>query len=215
MKAPIISRYRHVTSFMCSLIAGAASQAYAQPPFVETTPVGFVRTEIDAAASSPSVTALSLPLMRSATWRGVASAIDGATVSANLGADRAALINAEPHYIEIQTGGAAGTLIDIGAATNTAITLLEPAAPHVEAGTEIAIRPHSTLTSLFGTGGDIGLITAGTIEEADEVLRFTAYPDPAARFYVNNQAEAWRRFGHGEQEQGAEFFYPGEELTVV
>jgi hypothetical protein len=193
----------------------AVGLPHLQAQSLETTPVGGIVVNVPANTTTATVTAFSLPLIRSAVWHGPATAVSGATLSVALSSATAAIVNATPHFIQIQTGPSAGRLIDVSAASAGSITLYESATPYVAAGNKISIRPHATLGGLLGETNQAGLLGGVSDEVADEVLLSPAFPDPFAKFYFNTTREGWRMSTDADQEQAGVIFYTGEEVTLV
>jgi hypothetical protein len=170
---------------------------------------------VPAKTNTSTVTAFSLPFIRSAVWQGPATAVNGATLSVALSSATAAIVNATPHFIQIQTGPSAGRLIDVSAASAGSITLYESATPYVAAGNEISIRPHATLGGLLGATNQAGLLGGVSAEVADEVLLSPAFPDPFAKFYFDTTGEGWRLSTDASQDQAGVIFYTGEEVALL
>lgn len=181
---------------------------------VATVPVGGMVHSV----ASGKIGFFGLPFARPAVWRGLAGAVIGSVIE---GVD-ADWVNGEfvvgPHYLEILEGESAGLSLDV--VTNTARMLAvdgDLSGADVS-GRAVAIRPHNTLSSVFGETNEAGLQGGANVGVADVVLFFNVTTQSNERFYYKSSGiggTGWRGATSQSLNQGQRVIAPHQGMGIT
>jgi len=175
---------------------------------VVTIPEGFITLSIPAAsgASTPSVTPICLPLhdifQSAGASRGTISALTSTTLTdSGAGWTAGALSNAStPCFIQMTSGAALGrTLQILTTPANTATTVTvnnqgtDLTTIGIAAGDKYQIISGDTLSGIFGTSAQSGILAGTSADAADnvQVWNGTAWQI----FYYNSTNNRWQQKG--------------------
>ena len=137
------------------ILAAAASGMASGAETAYTTPVGYVSLG-DTTTGQPAVKAktdvlVSIPMDRSATFRGVSSSIVGNTI--NFLSPAFGSFTATPYVFKIESGTKSGLIALISSNTASSVTVILPSGESLAGVTgadQISIRPAWTLQSALG-----------------------------------------------------------------
>ena len=220
-----LSLIRHLTAAAALAFLTATPNSSAQT--VATDPVGFVTISIagGGAQGAPVYTFTSLSLLNPVAFQSTTTSVggDAAVVdSAATWADNqynSATAGAPPtHYVEIVSGPGAGTTYDI-TTTNAAaksVSLATPLLGTIATGASYKIRPHMTLSSVFGATNQNGL-SGGDITTADQIQLFrnggylTYYYQALGVF----GGAGWRKTGDSFADVSTTVIYPDDGILIV
>ena len=116
-----------------SLIASVALPLHATS--VYTDPVGAVVVDV-----VPGFQTMSVGLQKAKVFQGAVDSVNGDSIGVTVGAD----VLASPHYVQVLSGDAMGTIATVVDADGSSVTT-SPAILGLAAGDSIAVRPHVTL----------------------------------------------------------------------
>ena len=210
------------------LAAAAILLAAIAPSFAQTTattdPVGFMTlTVAGGTGSTAALTVKSLGLTTPVAYQGVAETADGtgSSSAANILIDTDAPTSplgyaispapstANPYYLEITSGTAAGTTYDVSSISGTTITLAQNLASTVAAPVSFKLRKHWTLGTVFQPTD----LTAGTVLTADTVSIYSATTASYDTYYYRT-GQGWRKTTDGVTDAGPTPIYPDDALVV-
>lgn len=189
---PSRSRFTPFTVAALALAGSICSQALAQT--ASTTPVGFITLSVPGTstlspAGSGALTLAGLGMVQPITFQGNADVVNTGTStitnnSATWTANQFAATS-NPYFLEIASGPAAGVILDIASNTSTTVTTTQALPAAFVANASFIIRPHWTLSSVFGATGNAGL-AIGNTSSADQVLLYNGNTYDAY-YYDNGQ----------------------------
>jgi uncharacterized protein (TIGR02597 family) len=162
---------RNVEPLWCALLLLSLSVAgdSLRAASLVSEPVGCVRVVIPAPiAGETSRKVLGIPFNRPSVFRGIVTAVVGATLKAGTPAWTAGQFVSEPHYLKFRSGPHAGRYFSITANTSDTLTLSSEGVSFTEEQM-FEIFPAQTLGSLFGTT-NVPLRT-GTSEATADFVR--------------------------------------------
>jgi hypothetical protein len=174
---------------------------------VATNPVGFITQSITpGSVASPTLTLLSPTLTQPITYQGYISSLTSTTITVagtswtanQFGPD--ANSGSPQYYVEVidpnihdTNGNAGGALADITSNTATSVTIdanltaFAPAADVTSGVVTVIIRPHVTLSTLFGATNTAGLTAGATPGTADEVLIYDGANSVSYFYFTGDQ----------------------------
>jgi uncharacterized protein (TIGR02597 family) len=206
-----------------SVITSILFTAATIPAFAQTTattdPVGFITLALNGSGAS-GLTFSSLGLTRPVSYQGSAETVGVNTLTDNEATWTDNQFNgvAGSFFVEITSGAGAGQMYDITATSDASnsVTLSQNLSASVTAGATFKIRPHWTISSVFGGANEAGL-TGGNSSTADQILVFngTGYDT----YYYSTGGlvgTGWRRVGSvpGSANQANVVLFPEDGLIV-
>jgi uncharacterized protein (TIGR02597 family) len=196
------------------ILAGSFLAREAGAQTTATTPVGFIKLTLPAAAdaSTPSSTTISIPLYDSPDFSGPVASVDSSSsVSVSGAAWTAGQFTSSPHLIRFKSGAQSGRFYLITSNTTSQVTVDTQGGSlaSVAANDTCEVLPARTLGSLFGTG-TTSLQTGSTPNSADNVFLWNG--SSWATYYHNGSS--WRKSG-SLASQDATIIYPDDGLFVI
>jgi uncharacterized protein (TIGR02597 family) len=187
--------------------AASFDRADASSATVATVPDGMMTFAI----AHGTVTNMSLPLTKVASYTGVVSQVttNTITVEDSPGPFTSNLATpSSPYFIKMLTGNEAGRVMLIDGNTSSVLTAdttdhatgaavaLTATGCAIQAGDVFEIFAGDTLASIFGTGGS-GLVLTGAanISSSDNVQLYTTVGAAPTPYYFNTTAGYWERSG--------------------
>ena len=202
-----------LTITLCLRLCGEAATS---------TPFGYVGVTIPAGSTtSPSYTALSLPLYNTAVFTGTIATVNSATQVTLNGAvwttNQFATTSA-PRLAKVTSGASVGRVFLITANTSSQLTLSLAHTPTITtlttvlaSGDTISIIPANTLGGIFGTTSPV-LVSGATASTADNIYLLNGPGLGWSTFYHNGTD--WRKAG-ALGSQNETILYPDEGLLIV
>ena len=132
-----------------------------------------------------------LRLVESSTFTGTVATVSGATLT--LSSETS--VATDSHLLEITSGVAEGTVIEINNGSGSDINISQDLSSEIAAGDTVTIRPVQTLASIFGTNNDQNLVSTASYGGSDQVWvpnrtgDFEKYAYLQAGFF--GQQEGW------------------------
>ncbi len=202
-----------------SLVLGAAFAASSlSAQSVSTQPVGAITQQIAAGSGTGTFTFVGFPLLKAAVWQGPLSGVSGTSLTVAANSLTASALVATPHYVIVTAGANVGLTVDIASNTANTIVLSESVAGLISATDSIAIRPHATLSNLFGATNSAGFFGAGSIATADEIRVF----NPTTQLFVNYYYKTtgiggtgWRSSASTSVSRANDVIYPEQSIVVL
>jgi uncharacterized protein (TIGR02597 family) len=172
-------------------------------------PVGCVRVVIPAPAEGQTTRkVLGIPFNRPSVFRGIVTAVSGATLKAGTPAWTSGQFVSQPHYLKLRTGPSAGRYFTITANTADTLTVSAPGVSFAEKQA-FEIFPAQTLGSLFGTSS-VPLRT-GTSEASADFVRI--HNGTSWESYYHTGAQ-WQLSG-GTSSQNGKILRPEQGILLV
>ena len=106
-----------------------------------------------------------LRLVEDSIFRGTVGAVSGATITL----DREVSVSTNSHLVEITSGLAEGTVIEITNGSGLNITIQEDLSNEVFPGDTVTIRPVQTLASIFGANNNQSLVSGVSYAGSDQI----------------------------------------------
>src|SRR5688572_17017024 len=157
---------------------------------VSETFISYASVVNGASGGSWGLTYLSLQMVRSLAAHGTLSEVGNSTVTDATAAWTENQFN-NPNgsfYLSLTSGTGAGKMVDIsstGAAAKT-ITLAENLTGVAQSGDQYEIRPHFTISDLFGANNSAGLEAGPNSIVADNIVLFMAESQVATTIFYSN-----------------------------
>lgn len=197
MRTPsLIKTFGIGTALSVFAIAGSMAQT------AVTDPVGFITLSIaGGSTAAPGISFLGLGMTQPVSFAGNLESVSGTTVTdlQSTWTDGQYEGANGSYYLELTSGGGAGTVSDIvtTSGANHSLTLADDLSGLIAAGATYKIRPNWTLASVFGSTNSAGLGT-GSSTTADQVLVYNTSSQGYTTFYYQTSGlggTGWRKVG--------------------
>jgi hypothetical protein len=196
---------KSILSYSLLAAAMAAGVAVAQPTTATTTPVGYVTETI----SPNKYNLIGLTLHQGAFVSGTLASSQptvGSVVAAS--ADFSGIVSTDNYIVEISSGSSEGVIFEVpGTSFNDStdtITIGGTGSSSPYASSTFIVRKAATLSTVFGTSNEVGLLAGASAAVADVIL----VPSPSGSgfdeyFYSNGGffGVGWRKSGAGAVNQ--------------
>lgn len=181
---------------------------------VKDAPRGFHKIEINPSG----YTFLGFPLARPSAWEGRATAADSTTLTASGAGWTSGAFANTPHYLLVVEGDYAGLTLDVTGNTADTLTLAQQVSGLVSIGDAVAIIPHATLVSLFGSTNEIGFTTGATLAAADEIAIHDTASQGFLTYYYKTGGiggTGWRRSTSASENAAGTIIRPGQSISIL
>lgn len=147
-------------------------------------------------AGAPARTYLGVPLLPDRTFQGEVTSVTGRSFEPRLlnspsGTPKAG----RSCYVHVLSGAGEGFVADIEAFRETDILCTQDLDAWMTPGTTILIRPHRTLSGVFGDSNRFGFQAGESAEEADNVVVWDPVAQSEKAYYFHATRGRWERRG--------------------